>query len=244
MHVVYKQIGETPLQCIQRLFNTAADTYTYAGRLDPMAEGLLLILKNEECKNAKQYHGLTKTYEYSFIIGISTDSYDCLGKITNTHYPQKPLDKKIQQVVNSLTGTRTFPYPPYSSKTVNGKPLFEYARENTLHTITVPTNTIEITEHTLTDIQTITINTLKTEIISNIQKVLGDFRQNEIIKQWQALPDQTVQHYSAAITASAGTYVRAVINEIGSRINYPTLTTGIKRTAIGEWTKTGVYAGQ
>ena len=244
MHIVYKQIGETPLQCIQRLFNTATDTYTYAGRLYPMAEGLLLILKNEECKNAKRYHNLTKTYEYSFIIGISTDSYDGLGKITDTQYPQKPLDKKIQQVIESVTGTLTFPYPPYASKTVNGKPLFAYARENILHTIRRPTKTVQIKKHTLINTQTTTVNDLKTKIIDSIQKVTGDFRQKEIIQQWQALPNQTVQHYTASITATSGTYIRAIVHAIGNRINYPTVTTHIKRTAIGEWTKTGTYEGQ
>ena len=233
MYIVYKHVGETPLQCIQRLFDTATNSYTYAGRLDPMAEGLLLVLENEECKQAKQYHNLTKSYEYSFIAGISTDTYDCLGKITNIQYPEKSLDKKIQRVINVLTDTQTLPYPPYSSKTVDGIPLFEHARQNKLHAITLPTNTIYITEHKLTDIQTTTIDKLKKEIIESIQKVTGDFRQDEILRQWQKLPDQTVQRYTATLTASGGTYVRAIVHEIGNYIGYPTVTAHIKRTKIG-----------
>ncbi|MCY4577378.1 MAG: hypothetical protein OXB96_03100 [Candidatus Kaiserbacteria bacterium] len=241
MHIVYKHIGETPLQCIQRLFDTTTNSYTYAGRLDPIAEGLLLILENEECKQAKRYHNLTKTYEYAFAVGISTDSYDCLGKITDIRYPQKPLDKKVHQIINAGIGTHTLPYPPYSSKTVNGKPLFQYARENTLHTITIPAKTIQVTEHTLTKIQTTTTSNLKKEITANIRKVTGDFRQGEILRQWQALPDNTIQNYAATITATAGTYIRAIVHEIGNRIGYPTVTTHIKRTGIGTWTKEGVY---
>ena len=244
MHIVYKHIGETPLECIQRLFDTTTHTYTYAGRLDPMAEGLLLILKNEECKHAKQYHNLTKTYNYSFTIGISTDSYDCLGKITNTTYPTETLDKKIKKIISTLIGTHTLSYPPYSSKTVHGKPLFEYARDNTLHTITIPTNTIHITEHTLTDIQTTTIDDLKKEIIKNIQKVTGNFRQKEILQQWQELPNQVIQQYSATIATSGGTYIRTIVHEIGNRIGYPTITTHIKRTKIGICSKTKTYEGQ
>ena len=240
MYIVYKHIGETPLQCVQRLFDTASHSYTYAGRLDPLAEGLLLILENEECKQAKQYHRLIKSYEYEFILGVSTDSYDCLGEISAVHYPQKPLGKKIQQVVSTLTGTLTLPYPPYSSKTVNGIPLFQYARENKLHTITIPTNTIHISEHKLTNIQTVATDTLKKEIIANIQKVTGDFRQKEILQQWKTLPNQVVQRYSATITASGGTYIRAIVHEIGNRIGYPTVTTHIKRTQIGRWNAVGV----
>ena len=241
MHIVYKQIGETPLQCIKRLFNTATNTYTYAGRLDPMAEGLLLILENEECKQAKQYHNLTKSYTYQFITGISTDTYDCLGKITSVHDLKKPLHKKIQQTVKAFTGTQTLPYPPYSSKTVRGVPLFQYARENTLHTITIPTNIVQIAEHTLTNIHTTNTETLKKEIKNAVQNIAGNFRQKEILQQWQALPDQTLQRYSATITASSGTYIRAIVHKIGNQIDCPTTTTHIKRTKIGKWTKPGIY---
>ncbi len=241
MHIVYKQVGETPLQCIQRLFDTTTNTYTYAGRLDPMAEGLMLVLKNEECKQAKQYYNLTKSYTYSFITGISTDTYDCLGKITDTRHPKKPLNKKIQQVIKALINTQTLPYPPYSSKTVRGVPLFQYARENTLHTISVPTSTIRITEHEITNTHATTTDILTKEIINTIQNVIGDFRQEEVVQQWQALPNRTLQQYSATITASGGTYIRAIVHKIGNHIDCPTVTTHIKRTKIGKWTKPGTY---
>ena len=237
MYIVYKQVGETPLQCIQRLFDTTSHIYSYAGRLDPMAEGLLLVLVDDECKQAKQYHHLAKSYEYSFVVGLSTDTYDCLGDIIDICYPEKSLDKKVQQVVSALIGTHTFPYPPYSSKTVNGIPLFQYAREHTLHTITVPTAVVQVTEHTLTNVHTTTVDALRKEIMSNIQNVRGDFRQEETIRQWRALSDHPITIYSATITASGGTYVRAIVHEIGNRIGYPTVTTHIKRTRIGEWTQ-------
>ena len=237
MHIVYKQVGETPLQCIQRLFDTTAHTYSYAGRLDPMAEGLLLVLVDEEGEDAKRYYSLSKSYEYSFAVGVSTDTYDCLGEITATRYPEKSFDTAIQQHIDALVGEQTFPYPPYSSKPVDGIPLFRYARKNTLHTITIPTNTVHIAEHTLTDVQTTTLHDLKTGVVAKVQKVRGDFRQKETIRQWQALPDYPITIYSATIAASGGTYVRAIVHEIGNRIGYPTVTTHIKRTKIGEWTQ-------
>ena len=242
MYIVYKHIGETPLQCIQRLFDTARNSYTYAGRLDPMAEGLLLILENEECERAREYYHLAKTYEYSFIVGVSTDSYDCLGRITAVKYPDNPLDEKVERSVGSLTGSHTLPYPPYSSKTVDGIPLFAYARQNKLHTITIPTNTVQITEHMLTDVHATTIRALVKDTAKHIQKVQGDFRQEEVLRDWRALSDQVLRQYSAFITTSGGTYVRAVVNAIGSQIGYPTVTTHIKRTKIGEWEQPGVYA--
>lgn len=235
MYVVYKQVGETPLQCIERLFDTKKNSYTYAGRLDPMAEGLLIVLKNEECKNAKQYYNLNKTYEYTFVIGIGTDTYDCLGSMVSAQYPEENMREKVRKAIGTLIGTQALPYPPYSSKTVNGKPLFEYARQNMLETITVPTKTIRIALHTMTAARTIEMQALAEEVIGKIKKVTGDFRQQEILRQWSTVENSEVQQYSATVTASAGTYVRALVHAIGEHIGYPTVTTSIKRVAIGEW---------
>jgi len=54
---------------------------TYAGRLDPLAEGLLLVLTGEECKNKEKYLGLDKEYEVDVLFGFATDTYDILGKV-------------------------------------------------------------------------------------------------------------------------------------------------------------------
>lgn len=241
MRIVHKKIGETPLQCIQRLFDTTKNTYTYAGRLDPMAEGLLIILENKECKNAKQYHSLNKTYEYTFIVGIGTDTYDCLGKIIHERFSEEDITKKVKEVIDTLTQTQTLPYPPYSSKTINGIPLFEYARQNKLDTINIPTNTIHITQHELNNIEITTVKNLVKEVIEKIEKVQGNFRQKEVLQDWKNINNHTVQHFSATIAASTGTYVRAIVNEVGNRIGYPTVTTSIKRTKIGKWTKPEIY---
>ena len=83
--IVYKNLGETPLECLERVRSEQgiADDIpmTYAGRLDPMAEGLLIILIGEECKNKEKYLGLDKTYEFKILVGFSTDTYDLLGMI-------------------------------------------------------------------------------------------------------------------------------------------------------------------
>ena len=82
MRYLYKEKGETPLECIER--HQLHRPYTYAGRLDPMAEGVLLVLEGEECKDRERYLSKDKTYEYECIVGIKTDTSDALGCITDT----------------------------------------------------------------------------------------------------------------------------------------------------------------
>ena len=60
--IAYKNMGETPLECLERMRkeHRISDDIpmTYAGRLDPMAEGLMVVLVGEECKNKEKYLGM------------------------------------------------------------------------------------------------------------------------------------------------------------------------------------------
>ena len=82
---LYKRVGETPLECLKR-FQVANPEYlnekmTYAGRLDPLASGVLLVLVGDECKQKEKYLGLDKEYELDVLFGITTDTQDVLGAI-------------------------------------------------------------------------------------------------------------------------------------------------------------------
>ena len=68
---IYKNEGETPLECLER-FRVEQPIYkdavlSYAGRLDPMAEGVMLVLVDEENKNREKYLSLDKTYEVEIL---------------------------------------------------------------------------------------------------------------------------------------------------------------------------------
>jgi tRNA U55 pseudouridine synthase TruB len=80
---LYKPAGWTPLQALlelKRVRPELADIpLTYAGRLDPMAEGLLLVLGGEKVHEKDTYLGLDKTYTVTALLGIETDSFDLLG---------------------------------------------------------------------------------------------------------------------------------------------------------------------
>jgi tRNA pseudouridine55 synthase len=116
---LYKNPGETPLECLER-FRVANPEYTnekmtYAGRLDPMAEGVLIVLAGEECKKKDEYLGLDKEYIFEVLFGIQSDTYDILGipKIAE----KKDFD------IKSFVGKRIQEYPAYSSRT------FQMARD-------------------------------------------------------------------------------------------------------------------
>ena len=69
MLVIYKPIGLSPLEHINKLKSNEkikSKKVSYAGRLDPMAHGLMIYLLEEECKLQENYINLNKTYSKKF----------------------------------------------------------------------------------------------------------------------------------------------------------------------------------
>jgi tRNA pseudouridine55 synthase len=128
---VYKKVGETPLDCIHNLKKERPELgllpMTYAGRLDPLAEGVLLILVGEECNKKDEYLNLPKEYEVDVLFGFATDTYDILGKVMKYETPSEILFERSSEILPNFIGKVKQSYPPYSSRPVNGKPLFMWA---------------------------------------------------------------------------------------------------------------------
>ena len=82
---VYKPIGKLQRICLISYGEEgiSADVpLTYAGRFDPLAEGLLIVLAGTRVHDKDQFSRLDKTYEFSLLLGIGTDTHDLLGMIT------------------------------------------------------------------------------------------------------------------------------------------------------------------
>ncbi|MEN9408009.1 MAG: tRNA pseudouridine synthase tRNA pseudouridine55 synthase [Candidatus Parcubacteria bacterium] len=243
---LYKPVGETPLQTITHYRN--ADTtltgikMSPAGRLDPMAEGLLLVLLGDENKKRNSYENLKKTYEFSVLFGIATDSYDLLGIPKLTH--NSPLtdiqDTKLKKYLKSLVGTHAQKYPPFSSKPVNGKPLYYWAQRNKLGNIIFPTKEISITAiRTITKRQ-VHLKNVVSRLKSTLPSLLGSFRQKEILTAWDTLleknPDVILSLYDFEMSCSSGTYVRRIADNMGNSLGVGGTAFSIKRTRVGEYT--------
>src|SRR3984885_11035345 len=185
--ILDKRAGETPLECLER-FRAAQYTaghsefadipMTYAGRLDPMASGQLLILWGDECKNKEKYLGLDKEYEVEVLFGVKTDTGDLLGLI-ETVVEAEPDFSKIMPL-KKYAGKFKQEYPAYSSKTVDGKQLHTLARAGELPD-EMPTKTVEI--YSIEEIGGggISGKELAEKATNAVTKVHGDFRQQEII---------------------------------------------------------------
>lgn len=241
-----KKEGETPLEALS-LFRSKHKGYkdvsmTYAGRLDPMASGLLLILAGEEIKLKDKYLLLSKEYEFEVLFGFATDTYDILGKVTNARQDlvisKVELEKKIKENLKHFTGRFIQKYPMYSSKTVDGKALFEYGRSGEI--VKVPEREVSVKSLKFLGLKKISSKVLLKNTEKRIRKVKGDFRQEETLKVWQnnlILNQEQFFIGSFKIKCGSGTYVRGIANSLGEKLDIPTLAYSIKRTKIGKWSK-------
>ncbi len=236
-----KLVGETPLACIER-FRAQHSEYenapmTYAGRLDPLASGALLVLVGDECKQKAAYLGKDKTYEIKVLFGVATDTHDILGKITSQAHIEN-FPETANEIAKSFVGTFEQKYPAFSSKTIDGKAMFDHAKEGTLpDEEDIPTKTVTI--YSIKNIQRedISKTDLQHYVMGTIALVSGDFRQEEIARGWKnffdTVPDgQNFYVLQLTVDCSSGTYMRSLANEIGKKLGIPALALAIHRTRI------------
>lgn len=238
-----KNRGETPLECLERYKKDnpeyAKEKMTYAGRLDPLAEGMLLVLVGEECKNREKYLSLDKEYEVDILFGFSTDSYDVLGKVI------KSIDSEIivktgdvKKIIKTFVKKFNQKYPPFSSKTVDGVPLFIHTKNNTLDLEDVPSKEVEIKNIEFVGERTISKIEFEKFVKESVDLVSGDFRQEEVLKSWkQAFLKNKNNNFpiiTIKVSCTSGTYMRSLVNSIGDKLGIPALAKGIKRIRIGD----------
>ena len=98
------------------------------GTLDPLATGLLVIGVGVYTKIGNLLESDIKEYEAEVLIGKSTDTFDITGNILQEEDVSLDKDRLIE-VLNSFKKTYEQEVPIYSAVKVNGKKLYEYARE-------------------------------------------------------------------------------------------------------------------
>jgi len=262
---------------------------TYAGRLDPLASGLIIALEGKEIAQKEEMLALPKSYDMEVLFGFATDTFDLLGMVEpasefaqwKTLFPQyegaEPMVQKagmskIRDLINlidasteanidtcidelnlelaQLVGDIELAYPFYSSKPIDGMPLFSFVRKFGLGEANkrLPTKQTELHKVVCVSAKRLT----SAEIMQKVDEVCvamkdkGDFRQEEIRKKWQdeiarrdasgCAPQTTQDNYLVlrfSISCGSGFYMRSFAMWIGQIVGSGALAYSILRTSIG-----------
>lgn len=110
---------------IGKIFNTKKVGHT--GTLDPLATGVLIVCMNKALKVVDLITASDKEYIAKVVLGIDTDTLDITGNIINECRTNVTVDM-VKSALNSFIGKSIQEVPKYSAVKVNGKKLYEYAR--------------------------------------------------------------------------------------------------------------------
>lgn len=120
----------------------------HTGTLDPLATGVLLVCTDRDTKLVDILTSKTKEYVATMQLGIQTDTGDITGNIIK-RASFRVNKEQIIQILNSFLGQSTQTVPIYSAVKINGKKLYEYARNG--KEVTLPTRKITISNIELID---------------------------------------------------------------------------------------------
>lgn len=246
MIIAYKNIAETPLMVVDRVrqaHNIAPGVkMAYAGRLDPMAQGVMIILVGDECLARRTYELLDKEYEFEILIGIETDTYDVMGIVQNREFKaqNKEFADEVAAQLASSVGTVDQAYPPYSAARVNGHPLYWWARAGRIDEIDIPTHIVHIYSAQVMSQRLVDADEVYEYVSDRIARVAstGAFRQPAILDSWKAWRKSQPKSIrfpiiSCRIVCSSGTYIRSICHEIGRELGVGALAYSITRTRVG-----------
>lgn len=243
---VYKSLGATPLQTLDALRvefpDLAAEPMTYAGRLDPMAEGVLVVLTGDDRYRAKEFQQLDKTYQVTFALGFCSDTGDVLGMVerrgSEVHDEfARSLKEHVQaNVERVLLGEHDVVMPVYSSYVVQGKPLHVWAKSHRLHEIVVPRRVMRVDAVRTGEITSLSREVFLDSVFEKIAKVSGDFRQAEILERWArvARGSGEVMLVSCELDVQSGTYIRSLAGVLGAYLGVGAIVYRLVRTRVGE----------
>lgn len=102
----------------------------HSGTLDPMATGLLILLVERRATRLQdQFLKLPKVYRAELTLGAETDSWDAQGETLRTLPVPALTLGQIQTAAQNLTGEVKQQIPPFSAKKINGRKMYDLARE-------------------------------------------------------------------------------------------------------------------
>ena len=234
----------------------------HGGTLDPLASGILVVGVGSGTKQLSHYLGeCDKTYETKALLGISTTTGDSEGDILSKnkvdHITRKDVEKTCEKFVGNI---KQMP-PIFSALKMNGKPLYEYAREGIPLAMPIKTREVKVNSLTVLDDTMSTdheFNKLETDLNPEEQNKL--FHNETLLKtplyfsdQYNEANEKTTEtapprvledgeqlpeklpmiHFVTSV--SSGTYIRSLIGDIGRALESSAYMVELRRTQQSDW---------
>ncbi|KAJ5101809.1 hypothetical protein NUU61_004031 [Penicillium alfredii] len=116
----------------------------HGGTLDPLATGVLIAGVGKGTKSLNGFLGCTKSYETVVLFGAETDTYDRLGKIVRRGPSEHITREAVEKALDQFRGKIMQRPPIFSALRIDGKRLYEYAREGKMPPVEIQSRPVEV----------------------------------------------------------------------------------------------------
>lgn len=215
---VYKPKGWTSFDVVAKVRSVLHEKKVgHVGTLDPLAEGVLVVLTGEDTKRQSEFMKQDKEYEVKAAFGYESDSFDLgipLRKTTDSQNNPE-LEYKLRTILPNYLGEINQTVPIYSAVKVKGKRLYALAHAGKELGETLPARKVSIHE-----------------------LVIKSFSQKEEILYSEG--DKTLQISSPTavftVFCGSGTYIRSLLSDIGKELRVGAVVVELIRTRVGDYT--------
>ncbi|MFQ5860321.1 MAG: tRNA pseudouridine(55) synthase TruB [Dehalococcoidia bacterium] len=126
---LYKPLGHTSMAVVRRVKRlTSQRGVGHGGTLDPLAEGVLPLCFGQATRVMEYLVNSSKLYRLRVRLGVSTDTFDAEGRVTQERDPTGVTAEKVEQVLEGFRGTIYQTPPMYSALKRQGQRLYALAR--------------------------------------------------------------------------------------------------------------------
>lgn len=127
---IYKEKGYTSHDVVAKLRGIVGQKKIgHTGTLDPDAEGVLPVCLGKATKLCDLLTEKDKTYEAVLLLGKTTDSQDITGKVLSESKTEHLTEEQVKEAILGFQGAYDQIPPMFSALKVNGKKLYELARD-------------------------------------------------------------------------------------------------------------------
>ena len=183
----------------------------HAGTLDPLAEGVLIVLTDKDTKRQSEFMKLSKEYQAEIGFGLKSPTYDLEGpvELKYSNILLTEFEERVPGIIKNYIGNIKQRVPPYSAVKVQGKRLYKRARLGDVQKEKLPIKEITI------------------YYIENI-----GFRYQLLTA---GNTDVEVPVMNCTVTCSSGTYIRSLAHDIGEDIGTGAVLVKLVRTRVGDY---------
>ncbi len=131
-YLINKESGPASFKIVSILRKTLnMKKIGFAGTLDPLASGLMIMASGKATKFLDAFHFLDKTYQAEIELGKISSTFDSEGDIRTEEPKEEPTKEQIRGILKkNFTGNILQTPPIFSAKKINGQKAYDLARKN------------------------------------------------------------------------------------------------------------------